>query len=164
MVMMTFSNSSFIATSVWFRSFWKKISKKLIQGEAKIKWKENEIRKISQKNSAIMRFEPPLPTTRSSAYGAFIIILILRVILNTPAPPVFNNTLILYNDKTLPLFVNRTVTGNIILITFDPGWGLNPRPSACKFNALPRRHKASLYHKAVQVCYILALQHIPPLF
>ena len=55
------------------------------------------------------------------------------MIINTPAPPVFDNTLILYNGKTLPLFVNRTVglysdegknvqetaTKNIILLDFS---------------------------------------------
>ena len=30
------------------------------------------------------------------------------MIINTPAPPVFSNTLILYNGKTLKLFVTRT--------------------------------------------------------
>ena len=54
--------------------------------------------------------------------GACITILILSVIINTPAPPVFDNTLILYNGKTLPLFVNLTVASTdiyviIILIT-----------------------------------------------
>ena len=47
-----------------------------------------------------------------------------------------------------------------MLITFCPGWGSNPRPSAQKFNTLPCRHKSrivpqdsvSVYY--TYICYI----------
>ena len=63
--------------------------------------KKRKEKKKFKKNSAIMGFEPPPPSAKSSpltkrylsnrSNGAFITILILRVIINTPAPPVFNN-------------------------------------------------------------------------
>ena len=37
------------------------------------------------------------------------------MIISLPAPPVFNNMLILYSGKTLPLFVTRTVARNFII-------------------------------------------------
>ena len=61
-------------------------------------------KKKFKKNSAILRFEPRHPTTKSSPLTTtlsiesfeccFITVLILCVIINTPAPPVFNNELI----------------------------------------------------------------------
>ena len=59
------------------------------------------------RQQSLLPYPPRYVSNRSN--GAFIPILIFRVIITTPAPPVFNNTLILYNDKTLSLFVTRTV-------------------------------------------------------
>ena len=52
------------------------------------------------------RFHPRYLSNRSN--GTFITTLILHVIINLPAPPVFNNTPIMYSGKTLPHFVTRT--------------------------------------------------------
>ena len=73
----------------------------------KRKWKKKKKSNRRTRQQSLLPKPPRYLSNRSNA--AFITTLILRVIINTHASPVFNNTLILYNGKTLPLFVNRTV-------------------------------------------------------
>ena len=95
-------------------------NKKLIQNEAKSNEKKMEKKKKSsrkimpywdskRRSRQQSLFPSPSRYLSNRSNGAFITILILCVIINIPAPPIFKNTLILYNGKTLPLFVNRTV-------------------------------------------------------
>ena len=85
----------------------------------KIKWKENEIKNKFKKNSAILGWNSRPDNKKSSLFTTTLSIesfegyfynnyTDLTCAYKYPCA-VFNNMLILYNGKTLPLFVNRTV-------------------------------------------------------
>ena len=109
MVIMTFSNSSSTATSVWFRRIGKgfRIYKKLIQNEEKIKENENEIKEKFKDNSVILGFDPPSSTINVFSLNHHVIYRIVRMVL-------------FISSQSLNLWGRRGTTVDVATIPFHP--------------------------------------------